>query len=57
LTAAVKAGDASLPVQSTAGFSTTDGIWIERAGTNEEQTTVVDRIPEKALTQPAWWPE
>jgi hypothetical protein len=40
LTAAVTAGDLSLPVQSTAGFSAADGIWIERAGTNEEQTTV-----------------
>src|SRR5713101_2709781 len=34
------AGDASLPVQSTVGFSGAAGIWIERAGTNEEQTTV-----------------
>jgi hypothetical protein len=41
LTAAVKAGDVSLPVDSTAGFFTTDGIWIERTGTNEEQTTVI----------------
>jgi hypothetical protein len=41
LTANVTAGDASLPVQSTAGFSAADGIWIERAGANEEQTTVV----------------
>ena len=40
LTADVNAGDASLPVQSTAGFSAADGIWIERTGTNEEQTTV-----------------
>ena len=40
LTADVNAGDASLPVQNTAGFSAADGIWIERAGTNEEQTTV-----------------
>jgi hypothetical protein len=41
LSAAVKAGDVSLPVSSTAGFATADGIWIERAGTNEEQTTVI----------------
>ena len=41
MTAAVKAGDVSLPVDSTAGFFTTDGIWIERTGTNEEQTTVI----------------
>ncbi len=41
LTATVNAGDASLPVQSTAGFSAADEIWIERTGTNEEQTTVV----------------
>ena len=41
LTAAVKAGDVSLPVSSTAGFATADGIWIERSGTNEEQTTVI----------------
>jgi hypothetical protein len=40
LTADVNAGDGNLPVQSTAGFSAADGIWIERAGTNEEQTTV-----------------
>lgn len=40
LTADVNAGDSSLPVQSTAGFSAADGIWIERTGTNEEQTTV-----------------
>ena len=40
LTATVNAGDASLPVQSTAGFSAADGIWIERTGANEEQTTV-----------------
>src|SRR5712692_885987 len=40
LTADVNAGDSSLPVQSTAGFSAADAIWIERAGTNEEQTTV-----------------
>jgi hypothetical protein len=31
----------SLPVSSTAGFATADGIWIERSGTNEEQTTVI----------------
>ena len=41
LSAAVKAGDVSLPVESTAGFATADGIWIERSGTNEEQTTVI----------------
>ena len=41
LSAAVKAGDVSLPVGSTAAFATADGIWIERAGTNEEQTTVI----------------
>lgn len=41
LTASVTAGAASLPVQSTTGFSGADGISIERAGTNEEQTTVV----------------
>jgi hypothetical protein len=41
LSAAVKAGDVSFPVGSTAGFFTSDGIWIERAGTNEEQTTVI----------------
>jgi len=41
LTAAVKAGDVSIPVDGTAGFFTTDGIWIERSGTNEEQTTVI----------------
>jgi hypothetical protein len=40
LTATVMAGDTSLPVQNTAGFSAANGIWIERAGTNEEQTTV-----------------
>src|ERR1039457_6326955 len=41
LTAAGKAGEVTLPVDSTAGFFTTDGIWIERTGTNEEQTTVI----------------
>lgn len=41
MTATVKAGDASLPVDGTAGFATANGIWIERAGTNEEQTTVI----------------
>ncbi len=40
LTADVNAGDSSLPVQSTAGFSHADGIRIERTGTNEEQTNV-----------------
>jgi hypothetical protein len=40
LTADVKAGDSSLPVFSAAGFAAGDGIWIERTGTNEEQTTV-----------------
>ncbi len=40
LAADVTAGDSSLPVLSTAGFAATDGIWIERTGTNEEQTTV-----------------
>ncbi len=40
LTADVKAGDSSLPVRSTAGFAAADGIWIERTGTNEEQTRV-----------------
>jgi hypothetical protein len=32
LTSGVKAGDSSLPVQSTAGFADGDGIWIERTG-------------------------
>jgi len=41
LSAAVKAGDVSLPVDNTAGFFTADAIWIERSGTNEEQTTVI----------------
>ncbi len=40
LTSGVTAGDSSLPVQNTAGFAAGDGIWIERTGTNEEQTTV-----------------
>jgi hypothetical protein len=40
LTATVNAGDGNLPVQSTTGFSAADGIWIERADANEEQTTV-----------------
>ena len=41
LTAAVAAGDVSLPVNDVTGFATTDSIWLERTGTNEEQTTVI----------------
>jgi hypothetical protein len=41
LSASVSAGDINLPVHSTAGFATADGIWIERTGRNEEQTTVI----------------
>ena len=41
LRANVNAGDITLPVQSSAGFDTGDGIWIERAGRNEEETTVI----------------
>jgi hypothetical protein len=41
LSASVNAGDINLPVQSTVGFAAADGIWIERTGTNEEQTTVI----------------
>ena len=40
LTAEVEAGDSGLPVQNVAGFASGDGIGIERAGTNEKQTTV-----------------
>ena len=35
------AGDSSLPVSSVSGFAAADTIWLERTGTNEEQTTVV----------------
>ena len=41
LRANVNAGDITLPVQSSAGFDTGDGIWIERTGRNEEETTVI----------------
>ncbi len=40
LTADVNAGDSSLPVRSTADFAAADGVWIERTGSNEEQTSV-----------------
>ena len=41
LTSDVAAGDIVLPVVSAAGFGTSDTIWLERTGTNEEQTTVI----------------
>ena len=41
LSADVAAGDMSLPVNDVTGFGTSDTIWLERTGTNEEQTTVV----------------
>ena len=41
LTADVAAGDLVLPVSSVSGFAAADTIWLERTGTNEEQTTVV----------------
>ena len=41
LSAAVKAGDVSLPVLDTTGFGTKVSITLERGGTNEETTTVV----------------
>jgi hypothetical protein len=41
LTTTVDAGAASLPLQRTAGFAAVDGIWIERTGRNEEETTVI----------------
>ena len=41
LSADVAAGDMSLPVNDVAGFGTSDTIWLERTGTNEEQTTVI----------------
>jgi len=49
LTADVAADDASLPVSNATGFAAGDGIWIERTGTNEEQTTV-SGIAGNALT-------
>ena len=51
LTAAVSAGDASLPIAETAGFAAADSIWLERTGTNEEQTTVVG-VGISSLTAP-----
>ena len=41
LTADLAAGDLVLPVSSVSGFAAADTIWLERTGTNEEQTTVV----------------
>ena len=41
LSADVAAGDMSLPVYDVTGFGVSDTIWLERTGTNEEQTTVI----------------
>ena len=41
LTADVAAGDLVLPVSSVSGFAAADTIWLERTGTNQEQTTFV----------------